>query len=242
MPGYENRKYVNVIVMSVFLKILRSIRKNGFARTMRAINSRFVSFVTDYSFDVRYGTKTARWVELKDMVVSGHNKSHGVKYQPTRPSALRKVLTAIDAPTQSEFVDLGCGKRRTLLIASEYGFRKVIGVEFSGSLCENAKQNVQKYLLRKNAAIQYEIINADVVDYEISQNTGVIYLFNPFDGIIMDRVLRNIEASLVCCPRKLQIIYHNPVQHQIFAKSDKLGLEGEYEYSGCKFNVYTNTC
>ena len=39
-------------------------------------------------------------------------------------------------------MDLGCGKGRVLMLAVEYGFARVTGVDYSASLCEIARRNL----------------------------------------------------------------------------------------------------
>ena len=43
------------------------------------------------------------------------------------------------------FVDLGSGKGRTLLMASDYPFRRIIGVELLPSLHQIAQENLRQY-------------------------------------------------------------------------------------------------
>ena len=46
-----------------------------------------------------------------------------------------------------------------------------------------------------------------------------IFLFNPFDEIIMSAVVNNIFESLQTNPRKLTIIYVNPLHIEQFLKA-----------------------
>jgi hypothetical protein len=49
----------------------------------------------------------------------------------------------IDDPSQFAFVDLGCGKCRTLILAAEHGFRPVIGVELDLPLTGIARSSAE---------------------------------------------------------------------------------------------------
>ena len=42
------------------------------------------------------------------------------------------------------FVDYGLGKGRVLMLATEYPFKRIVGVEFSESLDRTARQNLTK--------------------------------------------------------------------------------------------------
>ena len=62
--------------------------------------------------------------------------NRGYPYKATRVLPLRKLFCIIKGmiPVDSIFVDFGCGKGRALLIASEYNFKSVRGVEFAHEL------------------------------------------------------------------------------------------------------------
>ena len=46
-----------------------------------------------------------------------------------------------------------------------------------------------------------------------------IFFFNPFDEIIMSAVVNNIFESLQSNPRKISIIYINPLHKEYFLKA-----------------------
>ena len=49
------------------------------------------------------------------------------------------------------FIDLGCGKGRVLLMASDYPFKKIIGVEFMPELHRAAQKNIARLFIRSSA-------------------------------------------------------------------------------------------
>ncbi len=69
---------------------------------------------------------------------SGHrNDVFNTAYYGMAPSRFQRVMEYwIDDQTHAalenySFVDLGCGKGRALLMASEFGFREAVGVELA---------------------------------------------------------------------------------------------------------------
>ncbi len=144
-------------------------------------------------------------------------------------------------PANGVFVDFGCGKGRVLLLASEFGFAKVRGVDFAPEFCAVARSNYIVYQNRTGVKTEFRIIESDVVDYVINKEDNVFFMYNPFDGVVMSRVLDNIAASLEMQPRRILIIYHNPVHSNIIEercivfKSKELTFKGSYSYV-----VYSN--
>jgi hypothetical protein len=96
---------------------------------------RALSVLQERLFDLRYGTDTVSFAELDGLTIRGQNAAEGTPYQPTRLRFVRQVLSALRPPQEGAFVDFGCGKGRVLLLAADYGYRRVTGVEFAKELC-----------------------------------------------------------------------------------------------------------
>jgi tRNA A58 N-methylase Trm61 len=128
-------------------------------------------------------------------------------------------------------------KGRLLLIASEYGFKRVIGVEFSHDLCEQARKNLLLFRKKVELDVDIEIIESDVVNYEIKDDENV-FLFSPFDEIVMAAVLENINISLEKKLRRVWLIYNSPVHRDIIERNF-VKLK-DYVYGGAEFIVYMN--
>ena len=90
-------------------------------------------------FDFLHGTETAEIVKVYklDAVSRSYIHSHG--YEASNANRVADILGALPIRReQFEFVDIGCGKGRALIIANEIGFARVTGVEISPKLGEVA--------------------------------------------------------------------------------------------------------
>ena len=96
---------------------------------------------------------------------------------------------------EGHFLDLGCGKGRTLVVAAYYGFKKVTGVDFSKAFCEEARElaDTVKSTYRD---CEFFVQHQDAFYYEIPDDVNVIYLFNPFDEVIMSGVVPQVAAMV----------------------------------------------
>ena len=159
-----------------------------------------------HTFDRRYGTETSTFADLKALDIASEHKRHGERYQPSPVYSLRRLLRRlrIDYPAFS-FIDFGSGKGRTLLIAGELPFKKVIGVEFSRELHVLAERNIERYPRRGAGTVQ--AVHADASQFEPPPDNLVLYFFNPFNHPVLSQVLANINASLKAQPRKVILIY-----------------------------------
>src|SRR3984885_13557549 len=94
----------------------------------------------DYDWDFRVDTTSAT-VGWRDRLL-GHFHS---PYQPTEPTlfgemieSLMQVTPKINLP-EFTFIDIGSGKGRALLMASQYPFRRILGIELLPVLHRVAK-------------------------------------------------------------------------------------------------------
>ena len=113
------------------------------------------------------------------------------------------------------FIDMGSGKGRVMVVAAAYGFRKIIGVEFSDKLCEEAIANIT-VAKKKFKSASFEVINKDASFYKIPDDITTFFFANPFDEAIMRRVVDNIQASWLLNPRNIRIVYLGPVYKKLF--------------------------
>ena len=221
-------------------RLIQVIRRRGILNVIIIILIQIRVVITDMWFDLKNGTDTTSPIELDELFITSNNKELGTAYEPTAVLVLRKLFARLVIPNNSILVDFGCGKGRVLMIASEFGFKEVRGVDFSSKLCKIAINNCQKYKEKMQSTIIYRIFQSDVVDYQIKNDENVFYLFNPFGAEILDQVLNNIQLSLSDNPRKIWIIYYNPKFQDIIKNMNQYIKENEISY-GPKYTIFVYT-
>jgi hypothetical protein len=144
-------------------------------------------------------------------------------YQPTEPALFQEMMASLPIEfDQFTFIDLGSGKGRTLLMASEYPFRKIVGVELIAELHHAAQENIREYKSPTQRCVQIESLCADASEFVFLDTPLVLYLFNPLPEAGLRRMIRNLEKSLERSPRPVLLLYHNPVMDGILAASGAL--------------------
>src|SRR5215472_13796029 len=132
-------------------------------------------------WDRIHGVDTCGDIPLADLDFQSQNKAPGLEYQSHHPRLLRMFLEAVQIDYGDyTFVDFGCGKGRVLLIASEFPFRKIIGVEFAVPLAEIAKRNLASYRSRTQKCRDISVLAMDAVHYELPEEPEVLFFFSPF--------------------------------------------------------------
>src|SRR5215470_7530605 len=134
----------------------------------------------------RYGDVEYDWdhrVDTTSATVGWRDRLLGVfhsPYQPTDPALFHELLAQLDVDfSDYTFIDIGSGKGRTLMMASDYPFKKVMGVELLPELDRIASENIGKYKSEKQRCFRIESCCADARSFPFPAEPTVLYLFNP---------------------------------------------------------------
>jgi SAM-dependent methyltransferase len=169
-------------------------------------------------FDWLHGVETGGLLDRATILGDEPGLAEVTWYEATSPRHFRAVLRQVDLDFgQTIFVDVGCGKGRVLLLASQQPFRKVIGVELSPMLVAAARDNLRRYRGRLRCR-QIEVIQGDIRHFRWPSGPVVIYCFNPFRGALFADFLSTLLAARAHSAEPTWLIYSNPVEHdRIFA-------------------------
>ena len=222
--------------MGTFAWAIHSVRRRGLVQTMKVA----ASVVADLSFDWRHGTNTMRWVEVNDLGAAGEHRLESERYQATKARALWTLLNSLELPRESGFVDFGSGKGRVLLIAALYGFRKIVGVEFSPHLCEYSRRNVEIFKRRSRVTARIQVVLLDAAHYPIQPDQHVFFMYNPFGEAVMARVVVNLRRSVETAPRQIWLIYNTPNYQEVIDRTGIFPSCSRQDIGGTEFLVYTN--
>jgi SAM-dependent methyltransferase len=161
----------------------------------------------------KYGLTTTGADELKSLEKKGIEIEHSTIYMPVSYDLLDDVFRQLKIKDSSHFLDIGCGKGRAICVSAHKGFNKVTGIDLSKEFCIDAEENLA--ITKKHfPGLQYKVINNDAFYFEIPNDADHIFMFNPFDDMVMDAVAENILESFELKPRTITLIYVNPMYKQ----------------------------
>ena len=198
--------------------------------TPSRLRSRFGD--ADYDWDYRVNT-TSGAVGWRERLLGNFTSA----YQPTDPPAFHEMIETLQRATNLDFaeltfIDLGSGKGRTLLMASDYPFHRIVGVELLPALHCLAEQNLAQYKSDAQKCFALESICADAGEFNFPAVPLLIYLFNPFPESVMRRVLDNLRRALEKSPGTAYLIYYNPQLAEILAEAGYLQkIAGTHQYA-----------
>jgi SAM-dependent methyltransferase len=174
----------------------------------------------DRTFDLKYGTDTAGDISVVSLDIPDELQHHVNKYQGITAKTFNSLLSHLSIDFDKfAFIDIGSGKGRALLLASAFPFRRIIGVELSSALTEVARANVRTYRDPLQKCRDIECICSDATGFHIPLDNTLFYLFNPFDGSIMQKFINNLEQSLQQQPRDVILVYHMALHPEALDRS-----------------------
>jgi SAM-dependent methyltransferase len=200
-----------------------------------------------HPFDQMHGVDTSGLVPAKHLITGHANDEHVTAYYGVAPSILRTLIerwreTIPPHPISSyTFIDIGAGKGRGLLVASELRFRKVIGIELNPALAEVARQNVAHWT-RAHAEdstaprlAPIQVLEQDALDFDFPATPTLLFLFHPFEAPVLRLLLRRIETQFAQRRGTLDLLYvnaecanvldRNPAFEQLFFDGVKMSPE-----------------
>jgi hypothetical protein len=181
-------------------------------------------------FDQAHGVDTAASVFAHELSFRGTAGLFASHYVPAPARVIHHAVS--DLPIRHAdytFVDFGSGKGRALLVASRFGFRKIVGVEASPALHEVALQNIARYRPEGQMCRAIEAHCMDCLDYEFPDENIVLYMYHPFAASVLRDVLKRVVQSFSRSSRDIYILYLSPFHERVFREFDDL-----VEVGGCQ--------
>ena len=173
-------------------------------------------------FDRRFGVSTRGVVYTDDTLTAtgGDNLFYdNCGWLPVR----RVIKDLVPGPTDV-FVDLGSGKGQVLLIAGQFPFQRVIGVEINKEFSQCAKHHIDQARPRLRVQ-ELDSVTANVLEWPIPDDTSVFFMYNPFIGQTFRTVLARIFESYDRNPRTLHIVYAIPWEHNWLLSTDRVVVD-----------------
>lgn len=198
-----------------------------------------------HPFDQVHGTDTSGLVPARDLVTGHPNDEHVTAYYAVAPSILRLLVerwkeTAPAYPIiDYTFLDMGAGKGRAALLASEFPFREVIGIELNPAMAAIASANAARWQDAHASDPTAEpvspvrVVEIDALEFSLPTTPTLLFLFHPFEDPVLKQVLRRIESAFIGRAGDLDLLYVNAEHGNLISRHPafKLLWEGHIPMS-----------
>jgi predicted RNA methylase len=146
------------------------------------------------------------------MEISGGNRTEAVQYQGVSPRLVKALFRRLPREAfLAPFIDLGAGKGRVLILAARAGFPRRIGVEFAAPLAFLCRRNLDQ------AGVQADVVEQDAADFRLPAGPLVVFLYNPFHGATLARVVERLREHAGRHP--VWVLYVNPLGLETFTRA-----------------------
>jgi SAM-dependent methyltransferase len=167
--------------------------------------------------DDLYGIETSGNLGYSELSSGKPSDVYTTSYGGSQPSIVRRVLNLIPNLDQATFLDLGCGKGRILAVATEFPFRRIVGVELAPSLAPIALRNAEIMRQRFPERTPITVIEGDAVETPLPEGPLVVFFFHPFHRALMRKVVANFQKAILADPgRPIYVIFYNPMYADLY--------------------------
>lgn len=198
------------------MKLINHIKYFYYIASNWGISLGIFTFLQEIRGEKKYGIDTTAATSLSALEIKGNQLKYATEYMPVSYFTLEAIMQRIpEEIKQGTFLDIGCGKGRAMCVAAAFGYKQVAGIDFAKQLIDAAKQNL-KQIKKQYPLTQYSLKWADVQSLEIAEQVTTVFLFNPFDEVLMKVVVKKINDSLSKKPRRLLVLYCTPRHENLF--------------------------
>lgn len=162
-------------------------------------------------FERRYGSETSGyWYPESE---TGRDvPADCVWYDPTEWWGLRRALRRLHLTSSDVVVDIGSGKGRAVLVVASLPVGRVVGLERAASLTEIAQLAVERNRGRL-ACSEVALVNADALEFDLPDDTTVVYLYCPFVGEVFAAFIARLLAFADRAEHPVRLVYNYPFEH-----------------------------
>jgi SAM-dependent methyltransferase len=172
-----------------------------------------------HPIDKELGIETSGIVSAEDIHRDKKLNQLIIPYIGSQPSIVRTSLSALTTYAEYTFVDYGCGKGRALVVASEFPFQRVVGLELSPILAATARSNASRVARRFSQRSPVEVVTGNACEYPLPSGKLTCFNYHAFGRELVSQMIRNFEAGLAAHTPHMFFVYYNPVHFELFDAS-----------------------
>lgn len=170
-----------------------------------------------HPFDQAHGTDTGGLIPGAALATGHASDAQVTAYYAVAPSILDGLIDVwlrtqpphdIEAYT---FLDVGAGKGRAMLTASQHPFRQVVGIELNPGLAAIARTNLKAFLTSAEAMplAAVEILEGDALEVPLPSGPTLVFLFHPFEQPMVKLFVARLKQHFGAANQSFDLAYVN---------------------------------
>jgi hypothetical protein len=196
--------------MDYAMNLLERIKYISYKVRQHGVINSFYRVIEAIAKKQSHNSTTREVIPLYRLTIDSVNSVYGVQYSASPEDVCREAIISLDIKIEEFcFIDIGAGKGRVLQIASSFPFKRIIGVEFAAELVDCARENLK-------SCDRAEIACADAILYDYPNDNLVVYMYNPFEAPVMEKVIPRL--SKIAKSHTVYLIYLQPTCADVVLK------------------------
>jgi SAM-dependent methyltransferase len=112
---------------------------------------------------------------------------------------LYNIFSEIKKKKNYHFIDIGCGNGIPLIYAyRKFSFKSYSGIDFQKRYIKITKKNIESSLGKEFINKKIKLFFSNASNFILDKNKSYfIFMFNPFDGFIMKKFIKNNIKNLI---------------------------------------------
>jgi hypothetical protein len=196
-------------------RAIRVLSQRAFERAFRIPSPTTRQLI--HPFDVQHSVDTSGLIPGVDLSGGHRSDIYNLAYFGIPPSVFAhachrwlETLPPAFSSADYTFVDVGAGKGRAVLLASDLPFRQVTGVELNAGLAKIANENITTWRREGRGHDRMLVLEQDAAEFAWPLTPLLVYLFNPFSARVLEEMLKSLLVSVERRPRPVDILYIRP--------------------------------
>jgi SAM-dependent methyltransferase len=190
---------------------------------------------TDHKADRAYNVSTTETYEMSSSSRAKATFDDGTFVWSTPYYQLKKLKEQVKPKPSDVLLDIGCGPGRVCFEFAHSEIGKCVGIELDGMAYQAALENLDSYT---GDPEKIRFINGDILNYPLTDES-ILFLSNPFGANTMKQLVQNISRHALKNSRDIQILYYNPLCHDIIVESPNVRLANVMRGFRKPIHIYT---
>ncbi|MDR5738211.1 class I SAM-dependent methyltransferase [Caballeronia sp. LZ016] len=209
------------------LLFVSAIRKYG--KRVPVLRAVYSGCYRTHPIDRMLGTDTGGIYPPESATGTNGPESGNLPYMGCQPSIVRHVLQQLGDVTGRTFIDIGCGKGRPMIVATEFPFDAVLGYDIAAPLVETANRNAAIVARRFPDRTPMRAFVDDATTMPFPSKDIVAFFFNPFGAELMTVMRERFDKALTeQAIQRLTIVYIYPTCAHVFDESPMIERQASF--------------
>ncbi len=165
-----------------------------------------------------------------------HHSSGNENHVPVDSFIFKRAVQATGLRYEDySFIDIGSGLGKACLLASNFNFKAIYGVELSPSLFSRSCKNLHRFKSISSKGDNIFLSNLNALDFEFPEGNPFIHIYRPFNEQVMREFKQKLIASENMKSHNITMVSIFPYDREFMETFDGFTMSKEVFADNFKF-------